>query len=77
MSDIHNNPLIAGAMYCCLVVDYDIDGNEVKQYNELVRYGSDGELYDADVDAECSDNLFYYDYLVPQNAGIDNRFIFS
>ncbi|MFP3709696.1 hypothetical protein SB783_37415 [Paraburkholderia sp. SIMBA_009] len=38
MQDIQGKDLIAGAMYACVFVDEDGDGQAVASYGELVRF---------------------------------------
>ncbi len=74
MQDSNGNLLVHGAMYCFITLVDDYEGNVYENFGDLVRYGSDGEFYDADTSEHINPD---YDYLIKQGDHVDQRYIFS
>ncbi|MBC8737040.1 hypothetical protein F6X40_09485 [Paraburkholderia sp. UCT31] len=67
--DTAGQPLEVGAMYCCVNVRMDADGQEYDRYDNLIRYAG-GARY-VFLDADTLEEVWYdFDKLARQAAPI-------
>ena len=69
MTDTNGNPLVPGHVYAAMTTAYSVLNNgDLNDTGIFVVYGSDGKLYDCDIDEPTEIHSDCFDALVEQTG---------